>query len=112
MNGKVGPFFYKDKILLADSIDINDAEKYGDYKTWGNHSIFWDNLSKIHPELRHIEYFYCPRGRVTYNHNQDKYYIYLNPKLNTKSIINMILHKFDLIGLDYIIDDTDEHYQL
>lgn len=111
MKGKVGPFFYKDEKIFADSVEVNSAEKYGEFKTWGNHSIFWDNLSKRHPELRYVEYFTCPRGRVTYNFNLNKFFIYLNPKLNNAKVLNMILQEFDLNGLDYSTDDSDEHYQ-
>lgn len=112
MKGKVGPFFYKDGKILADAVDIASAEKYGEFRTWGNHAIYWDSLSKTHPEFRNIEYIRCLRGRITYNFNLNKFYIYLNPKLNNIRILRMILHEFDLNELDYIVDDTDEHYQL
>jgi len=84
MTGKVGPFFYKDGKILADGVDICNAEKYGEFRTWGDHSVFWDNLSKKHHEYRQIEYFTCPRGRVTYNFNLNRFYIYLNKKINNK----------------------------
>ena len=110
--GKVGPFFFKDGKVLSDSVEINRGEVYGDFRTWGNHSTFWDHLSKIHPELREMEYFLCPRGRVTYNSVLDKFYVYLNSDLNNKKVVDLILQEYDIVGRDYITDDTDEHYQI
>ena len=111
-NGKVGPFFYLSGKILSDSMTVNSAEKYGDFKTWGDHSKFWDSLSKRYRALRNIEYFNCPRGRVTYNYTNDHYYIYLNKKLNRESIISMILKEYRIDNGNYTVDDTDEHYQI
>lgn len=110
-NGKVGPFFYINGEVFGDSIENNKAETYGDFKTWGNHSNYWDTLSNKYLHLKYMEYFDCPRGRVTYNTITKKYYIYLNPKLNNASVLEKIVNEFDLNGLDYTVDDTDEHYQ-
>lgn len=112
MKGEVGPFFFKDGKVLSDSVEINRGEVYGDFRTWGDHSTFWDRLSEIHPELWEMEYFLCPRGRVTYNAVLDKYYVYLNANLNTKKVVDLILQEYDLVDLNYVIDDTDEHYQI
>ena len=43
---------------------------------------------------------------------KDMYYIYLNSSLNTENIIKKIIKEFQLEGLNYVVDDTDEHYQI
>jgi len=98
--------------VYSDAIDKEYAEKYGDFKTWGNHAEFWDVLSKKYRYLQDEEYFHYPRGRITYDNVNDKFHIYLNPKLNTPKILEMIFQQFDLTGGNYIVDVTDEHYQL
>lgn len=112
MGGKVGPFFYKDGKIYSDSVDNEIAEEYGEFKTWGNHSDFWDVLSKKYPRFQYMEYYECPRGRVTYNYVKNKFHIYLNPRLNNMDILEKIIHEYNLDGLSYIVDDTDEHYQI
>lgn len=109
--GKVGPFFYIASKIISDSVNWDQAEKYGDFKTWGSHYNFWDVLSDANWEFRELDYNYFPRGRVTYNFVQDKYYIYLNPKLNKEKILAKIIKEYDLSGLNYVVDDKDEHYQ-
>lgn len=112
MSGKVGPFFYRDEMIYSDSMEVDAADKYGEFKTWGNHSEFWDTLGEKHPRFRRIQYFKCPRGRVTYNFVKDKFFIYLNPKLNNELVLEKIVQEFNLDGCNYVVDDTDEHYRL
>lgn len=112
MSGKVGPFFYRADVLYGDAMEIENAEKYGDFRTWGNHSEFWDVLSEKHPRFRRVEYFKCPRGRVTYNSIKNQFHIYLNRKLNNDTVLGKIVQEFNLDGCNYVVDDTDEHYRL
>lgn len=109
--GKVGPFFYIANKIYSDSVNWDKAEDYGDFKTWGSHYGFWDALSRTNWEFQELDYNYFPRGRVTYNFVKDIYYIYLNPKLKSKTILPKIIEEFDLNGLNYVVDDKDEHYQ-
>lgn len=110
-NGKVGPFFFIQNKVHSDAMDIDRAEDYGEFKTWGSHWQFWDKLVASNYEFAELEYVYFPRGRVTYNYVKDIYYIYLNPKLNRESIIEQIVEEFELTDLHYTVDDTDEHYR-
>ena len=109
--GKVGPFFYIRGKVYSDAVDFDQAENYGDFKTWGSHWQFWDKLARKNYEFADMEYNYFPRGRVTYNFVKDIYYLYLNPKLNKEKIVVLIAAEFNLIGLNYVIDTKDEHYK-
>ncbi len=60
----------------------------------------------------HIEYFKCPRGRITYDYTKNHYYIYLNKKLNRTTIISRILEEYNIQDGNYTVDDMDEHYQM
>lgn len=111
MEGKVGPFFYINKKIFSDSISSEKANNYGEFKNWGSHSKFWDLLSSQYPYFKKIEYYICPRGRVSYNTKQKTYVIFLNEKLNSDFIVKQIIVEFNLQGSNYIIDDNDEHYQ-
>ena len=110
--GKVGPFFYLSGEIISDSVPSFQAQRFGDFKTFGDHSKFWDKLAKKLRVLEEQEYFCCPRGRVTYNYKKDIYYIYLNSSLNNETILKKIIKEFQLEGLNYVVDDTDEHYQI
>jgi len=109
--GKVGAFFYINENIYSDSVKIDEAELYGNFKTWGSHYEFWDVLSENNEKLKYLDYNYYPRGRVTYNYIKDEYYIYLNSKLNNQAILEKISEEFNLSDKNYIIDDKDEHYQ-
>lgn len=109
--GKVGPFFYISNKIHSDSVVWDRAEKYGNFKTWGSHFAFWDVLSDTNWEFRELDYNHFPRGRVTYNFKERIYYIYLNPTLNQDKILEKVIEAFDLSGLNYVVDDKDEHYQ-
>lgn len=62
--GKVGPFYYVKKRVLAECIDIKDAEVYGDFKNGkSSHFEMWDEkYYKIYMK----PYDFYPRGRVVY----------------------------------------------
>ena len=108
--GKVGPFFYIDGQIYSDSVNSDSAEKYGDFKTWGSHDKFWSSLPlKVR---KNCEYTQCPRGRVTYNFVNNEYLIYLNPRINNPELIEKLVEEYNLSGLLYYVDDTDEHYQI
>ena len=97
--------------ILNDAVIYDEAEIYGEFKTWGSHYNFWDSLCKTNFDFGELDYNYFPRGRVTYNFVKDVFYIYLNPKLNKKAILQKIIQEFNLNGLNYVVDDKDEHYQ-
>lgn len=97
--------------MLCDAIQWNTADDYGEFKTWGNHSDFWDKLSRDDSMLKEMEYFDCPRGRVTYNTDEDLYYLYLNKRINNEAVIELVIEKYNLFDCNVRIDDSDEHYQ-
>lgn len=110
--GKIGPFFYLDGEVVADTVSHVEGSAYGDFKDWGSHDDFWKLICIVYIDNSENEYFSIPRGRVTYNTKTHVYHIYLNPDLNNDRIINMILEKYCLNDLRYKIDDTDLHYKI
>jgi hypothetical protein len=112
MGGRVGPFFYIGKRIVSDTVGWEEAEVYGKFRTWGSHADFWDRMSKKDARLGLDEYFEYPRGRVNYDAVEDKFHIYLCPVLNNEKILGMIIKQFELNDMQYLVDDTDEHYQL
>lgn len=109
--GKVGPFYYIKKRIYSDAVVNDQAETYDKFKTWGSHYDYWDKLCRSNWAFQELDYNYFPRGRVAYDYVKNLYYIYLNPKLNNLETLQKIIDEFDLDGLNYIVDDSDEHYQ-
>lgn len=109
--GKVGPFFYITEKIYADSVTWDEAEDYGDFKTFGAHFEFWDKLCSTNIDFADSDYVFFPRGRVVYNRVTNMFHIYLNRTLNKESVKKKVIKAFELQGLRYTIDDTDEHYQ-
>lgn len=110
--GKVGPFFYLDGKIVADTVHHDEADDYGDFKDWGSHNDFWKIICIIYKENNAREYYTVPRGRVTYNTKTRVFHIYLNPNLNNARVVNLILEEYDLKGLKFKIDDSDLHYKI
>lgn len=109
--GKVGPFFYLRGRIVSDSVTCEKAESYGEFKTWGSHSSFWDRIPKGLRTPPYAEYTQCLRGRVTFHQAENRYLIYLHPKLDREKILEQIMREFHLAGCDYTVDSTDEHYR-
>ena len=110
--GRVGPFFYLDGKIVADTVRYDEAENYGEFKDWGSHNDFWKIICIIYKENQEKEYYSVPRGRVTYNKNTGVYHVYLNPDINNVRVVSLILEEFCLKGLQYKIDDSDLHYKI
>lgn len=74
-------WFYCDKILFADSVEVEKGQPYSDCITGlSDHADFWDNLEasgeliKI-PEHLRTEYFYISRGRVVFHKDTGRFTI-------------------------------------
>jgi hypothetical protein len=105
--GKVGLYFYVNKLVLADLVDLEDAEIYGDCKIGINsHLDVWD---KKYEGIYNKPYDYYPRGRVVYRFKENKFIVYADQCIGDKGIAE-VLRVFDIENQNFSIDQTDEHY--
>jgi hypothetical protein len=92
--------------LLVDSVEMADAEPYGDFLTHGGHYDFWSKLAEMTAaELRQrglpdvarwSEYDEWPRGRVVLNAPTGRFIIYADRKLTVAPMIERIAAKSGL----------------
>lgn len=108
---KVGAFFMVNGDILSNDIDVRDGDEYGNFVNYSSHWDLWRAAQKYYPELRKIEYDTFPRGRVVFDKVNNKYIIYLDPKLNNPIDIEIITIQYNLKNGSYIVNDKDEHYQ-
>lgn len=108
---RVGIFWEVTGKILIDSTPVEDAEDYGDCKTYGrSHHEYWDHLvrTKVVP---HGDYEEHPRGRVVYNTKTRQYTIYADKCiLRQKAAIKQIMREMHLPSKQ-TVTDTDYHYQ-
>lgn len=105
--GKVGPFFYVKQVILAEILDLNNAEIYGDFRISPvSHLDVWD---KKYVGIYRKPYDYYPRGRVVYRYKEGIFVVYADRCIDEKGISD-VLKTFDIEDLNYRIERTDEHY--
>ena len=104
---RVGPYFFVNGKPLVSSIDIENAELYGDFKisNASHYHVWYKNYYSLYGE----EYDYYPRGRVVYKYKENKYILYAD-KCIDEAGIKSILAAFDLEQEEVIVDRTDLHY--
>lgn len=110
---QVGIIYYIKGALLIEGTPISEAESVGDYVNEPlTHDKYWSILvKKVYPELRHLEYFYYPRGRVVYNKKSKEFYIYLDKLLiNRVNLVKRIKEELNLVGQKVKIN-ADPHYK-
>ena len=105
--GKVGLFFYVNKSVLIDSVNIENAEIYGDFKIGrASHYEIWD---KKYYKIYKKDYDYFPRGRVVYKYKENKYILYADKCIDNEGIMK-IKNIFEIHNENVEIDRTDSHY--
>ncbi len=104
----VGPFYVINGKVEGACMDMETAEKYGEFKTSPySHLEFWDN--ELAAFNNNFDFDYFPRGRVVFNTLRNFYIIFVdkdikNPEIEfVKGLFNISVCKC-LIRLD-------EHYQ-
>lgn len=103
----VGIYFVVNKKLLYEFIDIEGAEKFGDFKVYsGSYYNVW---TKKYERIYKKSFDYFPRGRVVYNFISDEFILYAD-KCIIDEIINNIKLIFGLTETDVVIRETDSHY--
>lgn len=103
----VGIFFYVKGKVLADLVDIEHSELYGDFRIGSNshYNVWHEKYYKIYKR----EYDYFPRGRIVYKYKEDEYILYADRCIDETGI-KEILKTFDIEGHQVKVDRTDTHY--
>lgn len=107
---QVGIYYCVEKTVYYDSINLSDAEPYGDFLIYNqNHLYFWDMLRKKEPSIiQHDEYYY-PRGRIMYNKPIDTFQILSDPCIINQQFLESLVGALSL-KLDKTIILEDDHY--
>lgn len=108
---KIGIFWYfnNDVIGIAHNFNFADIDSLGLIDSPYTHVEYWEVLRQKNSALLDIEYEEIPRGRVIYSKNGDRFIVYLDSKLMSQEIINLILDFFDLNDAN-VIFKKDSHY--
>lgn len=109
---KVGIYFVVKGQVIHDSIELDNAEPYGNAMQFGGHYDFHEALnprSKYEYMFKNLPYDYFPRGRVVYFTHTKVFRIY-HDKCISKTCIQEVLELFGLADMDIEIE-LDEHYK-
>jgi ketosteroid isomerase-like protein len=110
--------------LLADSSDIfsmtsqslEEGEKYGDWIIAADDHVYrWDALRaagdlQALPLFYQEDYFYLPRGRVSFNTKQNTYYVY-HGNWFRKDHKKLLCERYGIEEADTVFE-ADIHYTL
>ena|SRR6056297_401410 len=111
---KIGIFWiYKQKVIGHASPVSEGEESYpGLLDSPKNHSYVWDEdrtLLTDFPELRGLEYYSIPRGRVIWNKNDQHVIVYMDSTLFNVESKELITSYFNLEDCK-VMWKTDPHY--
>lgn len=108
-------WFYNNDILLADAVETEKGQTYGDCITsFTAHTDFWDTALK-NGKLEHLpsaaftEYFAIPRGRVVF-HKETGRYTVLHGGLKQRQLNK--IRDFFCLPEELTDFDTDFHYKI
>lgn len=103
---------YDGKLVLAVlKAPANTVDTIGGFKTMDTgHVDAWAEITRVHPQVAHLEYDEVPRGRVNWREADRNYLILADPKLLDISNRKTLLEIFNLQG-SKVTFLTDEHYR-
>lgn len=108
---KIGKFWYYYKVMgMAHDFSISDQDSLGLIDSPYTHVEYWEQLKLSNLNLVELEYKEIPRGRLIYNVNMQKYFVYMGTKLLKRTIANQIAEFFEL-DFDVVISKKDPHYK-
>ncbi len=93
----IGPFWFHKQSVLAAMVEakaVAPVDGLADYNV--DHVDLWPKFQGEHPELRQMEYFEIPRGRVIYKMRTKTFTIYLDKVLMKPKIKAALVKAFDL----------------
>ena len=110
-----------DQRLVAEGLHLDQAERYGEHLTHpGGHYDHWTLLAArggrwlqangYPDEIAVHDYEDFPRGRVVYNLADDRFVIYVDPRLRSRAFIARLVERFGLGGKTVIVE-LDAHYR-
>jgi len=110
---EVGVFFVYDGHVLLSGTPISVAEPHGNFKRDAySHHTFWKNLQRNGMVPRDGKYNEVRRGRVEYNLNEKKFYVYADPCiLNDREVLNEIHREFHLPSTNTEGPERNPHYR-
>ncbi|MCO6415849.1 hypothetical protein JYK14_06625 [Siccirubricoccus sp. KC 17139] len=105
--------------IISDLVELNAAEPYGEFLTYGGHYDYWAALAALGAaELRRrgvplaplwSEYEEWPRGRVVFDVPRKTPVLYADRKLHRAESLSLIQHRFNLPDGAFDLR-TDSHY--
>ena len=105
MEQQVGLFFVVNGNIFFHGCSLTEAENYGDFKIYNrSHFEIWE---KCYFENYKVDYDYFPRGRITYNKNEERYWLYKDCCIEDNLIQNWLMNQ----GYSSILLKEDEHYR-
>ncbi len=103
-------------IFYATVQSLSEGQKYGHWViATDNHFQKWEELEQsgylqgLPLEIR-SEYFYVPRGRVSYHATENKYYVYHGNWL-TEPLKKLLCEHYQL-AIENVVFQNDEHYTI
>jgi len=112
MSPKVGIYFVVKGHILNESVELEQAEPYGEALQYGGHNDFHEALcpkSPVEHLFKKMPYDYFPRGRVVSFPAHNTFRVYFDSCLSEAEIKNVI-ESFAL-GQQSVELERDEHYQ-
>ncbi len=110
---KLGIFWIvgKEREIVAFSVPLDRAEHAGGFANYPHgHVQMWPLVLRSHPRLRGDTYDAVPRGRVTYDVEDDTFNLLVPTSyLNDGEIINKLVERFALTFARVRVI-ADEHY--
>lgn len=109
---KVGIYFVVKGHVLNESVELEQAEPYGDALQSGGHNDFHEAMqpqSSVERLFKSMPYDYFPRGRVVYFPDRTTFRVYYDKCLSEVDI-RKVIETFAL-GQQRIERERDEHYQ-
>jgi len=103
-------------IFFATTETLDKSEKYGNWLiSKYNHFQKWEELEQLGylnslPIDVRSEYFYVPRGRVSYHTTENKFYIFHGNWLTEP--LKKLLCKHYQLAVENVVFQNDEHYTI
>ncbi len=110
---EVGIFFVYEGMPFIDGTPVNEAEPYGSFTGHAvGHPSFWHFLQRNGAVPSDVEYDEVPRGRVGFQTEEQKFYVFADPCiLKDTQIIDRIERELNLPSADTAPPKLDSHYR-
>jgi hypothetical protein len=110
VTGDVGIFWVDRGQLIIAAVSLADGVDDGVFVNGpDDHDPYWPIVQRTHANLRGLEYYQVPRGRVLFNKTERRFYGYLDKVLDTPVMKRMIMARFHL-PRKHTTFQTDLHY--